>query len=288
MFTSLEDIAAPGRLQRGDVVFVNKTSNCLGRGTNRTTKATGLQQLNQMLSKQATGVTTAPLTLAADPALMRRVLAIRHTDAVNARRTLEHAGKDFETELAAAAVAEAQAKDALDNGMPVSGEEAFNPVTDWAALAMGDWTLDGVLIGIDGEDEFSSESPILSRNDGLLLNVAVAGPTPLRNSAPTEADAQVIDQRITVLDKVFVGLFSERRRTAKTDSRSSIDEEVGFQLKLFSGAQAHAQARAGGQFERLCGAWRVGSIMDSRFTVGHVLTNVCTEWWPRENLFAWA
>lgn len=313
MFTSLDDTAAPRKLQWGDVIFVHKTSASLGRGTNRPVKATGLPQLNAMLAKQSTGVTTAPLTLAADPALLRRVLAIRNTEAANMRKTAEHelahetarhagAGSasqgsaarivDLQAKLTAATEAEAQAKDALEKGVPVAGSEAFNPFTDWAALTLGDWTLDGVLINTEGEDEFASESPMLSRSDGVLLNVCVQGPTPLRNSAPTEADVQVIDQRITCMDQVFVGLFSEQREftvsTKNADgTTSTVDrEEVGFQLKLFSGAQAHAGAA---QFQRLCGAWRVGSVMDSRLTTGTsrmITVNMCAEWWDAERLVA--
>lgn len=222
MFTDMEDAAAPRKLQSGDVVFVHKTSNAMGRGHNRPVKCTGLPQLNAMLAKSVVGVTT------------------------------------------------------LGN----SG----NPKTDWKSVQMlADWTLDGVLINTDDEEGDGVDPRESCRNDGVLLNVCIQGPTAMRNTARqvegangVDDHAQKIDTRILVLDKVFAGLFSEKREGGT----------YGFRYRLFSGAQFMDGLQGVGS---LVGAWKVGSVLDHNLTTGQerrILINVSVDWWSTSELEA--
>jgi hypothetical protein len=191
---------------------------------------------------------------------------------------------------------------------------------DWQAVHMlSDWTCDGVLINIDDDvDIDDSEQPILSRDDGALLNVAIQGPTPMRNTKWNamnmreghEYEPQHVDSNIAALDKVFVGLFS----IPELDEAGKLTR-VGFRFKCFSGRQllnsafGQSDARRNRsiqdeqnipnrdvvqsgpvdlEFKLLVGAWRVGSVMDNRHTTDverRVLLNVCVEWWSLSKLW---
>jgi len=180
----------------------------------------------------------------------------------------------------------------------------FVPFVDWPAVKMlGDWTLDGVLISNDDDVEVDdTNQPQLSRDDGVLMNVCVAGPTHMRNTAPQISNSveshmwnpQYIDQGMHVMDKVFVGLFYKS---------NTLSTSISFYYKLFSGRQALSMhpdpkvANAGGdsflygpsdsEFGRCCGAWRVGSVMDNKLTTTmdrHIQINVVVEWWDHLKL----
>ena len=70
----------------------------------------------------------------------------------------------------------------------------------------------------------------MNESDGVLLNVAIQGPAPMRNTAwqiertrsTRDRAPQCIDDRPLIMDSVFVGLVSERvRRTHSRAGRSS-------------------------------------------------------------------
>ena len=178
----------------------------------------------------------------------------------------------------------------------------FLPVTDWLAVKMlADWTLDGVLISTDDDVELDdTNQPQLSRDDGVLMNVCIQGPTAMRNTAPQISSSveshmwnpQYIDQGIHVMDKVFVGLFSN-----ENDDGS----RYSFYYKLFSGRQALAMRTGGAvrgvdsygdgptadEFRNCVGAHRVGSVMDNKLTTTvdrHIQLNVVVEWWTVRQL----
>ena len=326
MFTDMEDAAAPRELQPGDAVFVHKTSQSMGHGHNRTIKSTGISQLNAMLKKSVPGVTT--MDPSNDPGLQARVLRVRYEDAQNARKAAEHElqheqyrkGQYFSSDVTvknrirglkkkvtAAADKEDDLRKKIKKNLYDPNFE-FNVNTDWRAIKMlTEWTLDGVLINADDEVEADdTNQPKLSRDDGVLLNVCVQGPTPMRNTAwqlkgNLEAHAwapQFIDPRMAVMEKVFVGLFTEKRTgDAKQDNNER--SWTGFYFRLFTGTQAigaggrtagpapHKHGPSETDFGKLLGAWRVGSVMDNRLTTdtdNRILLNVCVEWWSTTRL----
>jgi len=300
MFTDMHDEARPREIKQGDVIFAHKTSMAMGGAPNRCNKCTSIPQINSMLSKLVPGVTTLDLS---DPALAGRIK--------NARLGwLKGFKQDFENKAVGAKIRGSTEQLNVLNGVisnlagailmvenaPTITE--FVPFVDcWAVKMVSDWTLDGVLISTDDDVELDdSNQPRLSRDDGVLMNVCVQGPTPMRNTAPQIENSveshmwnpQYIDQGIHVMDKVFVGLFFDN------NNDNSI---VRFHYKLFSGRQALSMRanlnpldKAGSfrhgpseeEFRHCAGAWRVGSVMDNKLTTTvdrHIQLNVVVEWW---------
>ena len=203
MFTSPLDDAAPRDLQRGDVVFAHRQSLAMGRGANRLVKCTGLPQLNEMLQRGGTSDGNGDRSGCLDlrvRAVRERVKAarIRHYEGELARaeRDVDDLARRVQTPAlrdasARAALALFSARGRLEEAkqfdpavdMPEPAATDYDFAADAAAVPLlRDWTLDGVLINVD-DDVLDVETPHDARNDGLLLNVAIAGPTPLRNAA---------------------------------------------------------------------------------------------------------
>ena len=329
MFTFMDDIARPRYMRQGDVVFVHKTSSAMGHGPNRVTKCTGLPQLNQILAFAKPGITA--IDYAGDPLLAARVQAVRVRHYEGLLEGAEHdyeAAKLFYEKImfdhpaSAATLSQLEAKkvamEAKLTGakaaLPTLAPNRQDPECDWMALpGITQWTLDGVLISADDEvDVDDTNQPQLSRDDGILMNVAVQGPTAMRNTAwqvenfreTHEYDTQHVDESISVLDKIFVGLFQVPVR----DDAGTLTS-IAFQYHLFSGRQLFvlhiatklpavlphkvpgpfAEGPTELEFANLVGAWRVGSVMDRRLTTDterQMLVNVCVEWYTASRLEA--
>lgn len=273
-FTWPDDTARPREMQTGDIVFVHKTSQAMGHGHGRNVKATGLPQLNRMLAKYGT------LDFA-DNAVVERVKEVRAAHLEALLKAAEYDGTK---------VAE------YKNASEEPTVENFDHAVDWAAVkTLTEWTLDGVLISVDDEVEIvpAVEEPRWAHDHGILLNVAIAGPTACRNTVweaensreEHEGDTQHVDNNIPALDNVFVGLFAQR-------NIGDGAKRIEFQYKLFSGRKLHIEKNlADGpialDFVQLAGAWRVGTVMDTRLTktVERMMTiNVCAEWWTKQKL----
>ena len=276
-FTWPDDTARPREMQTGDVVFVHKTSQAMGHGHGRNVKATGLPQLNRMLAKH--GVLDF-----SDAATVGRVREARVAHYEALRKAAEY---DKRPDL----VAKYKQQRESAKTIPLAADD-FDKTIDWAAVkTLTEWTLDGVLISVDDEVEVvrAVEEPRWAHDHGILLNVAVAGPTPMRNTVweaensrePHEYDTQHVDNNIPVLDNVFVGLFANRVIENENET-----QKIEFKYKLFSGRKLYIKRNlADGpteiDFEQLAGAWRVGTAMDTRLTktVERMMTiNVCAEW----------
>lgn len=304
MFTSMEDKAAPREIKGGDVIFVHKTSCAMGGAPNRCNKCTSIPQLNAILSKASAGVTTLDLS---DPTLAARIKEARMNFLTGLLQTYANrlAGAEIrgDAELVTELTNEIGKIEAFVESVRTAPDiEEFVPLVDWTAVKMlSDWSLDGVLISTDDDVELDdTNQPQLSRDDGVLMNVCVQGPTPMRNTAPQISSSveshmwnpQHIDQGIHVMDKVFVGLFY------KINDDGSV---VSFYYSLFSGRQALAMRKGGAErgvdsyadgptdqeFLRCVGAWRVGSVMDNKLTTTvdrHIQVNVVVEWWTVNDL----
>ena len=285
----------------------------MGRGANRNIKAAGLPALNDILAAPVPGVTRLDF---ADPFMGARMRAARvaywEGEAKGLKSeidVLETVAKMYSApyhhpdakrlQLLKSDLAEANAA-LVESQNTVPTLDDVRPHLDWPAVrVLADWSCDGVLISVD-DDVDIDDQPHVSRDDGVLLNVAIQGPTPCRNTAWQAANlredheyaVQHIDASIAPLDKVFVGIFWEAERDAAERL-----QRVGFRYKMFSGRQLAVSglgARGGrrtdairngpsdNEFEALCGAWRVGSVMDNRLTtdVERMLQlNVCVEFW---------
>ena len=304
MFTDMHDEARPREIKQGDVIFAHKTSMAMGGAPNRCNKCTSIPQLNAMLSKQSPGVTTLDL---ADPEIGPRIKQCRIKNMNNKVREFEdwfenEKVRNNKERMATVTAAINKAKARLQKIKDEKDITTFEPNVDWQAVKMlTDWSLDGVLINVDDDVELDdSNQPQLSRDDGVLMNVCVAGPTHMRNTAPQISNSveshmwnpQYIDQGIHVMDKVFVGLFYKS---------NTLNTSISFYYKLFSGRQALAMRKGGAErgvdsfadgptateFTRCAGAWRVGSVMDNKLTTTvdrHIQLNVVVEWWAVRKL----
>ena len=285
----------------------------MGRGTDRLTKSTGIPQLNAMLAKHVPGVTTLDLR---DPLLPARIKQERIKNADDAYKQALHAGN------AAVAGALKARLDAEVAALEVAALKDVDVFRDWqAVITLKDWVLDGVLINMD-DDELDMDTPHDARHDGVVLNVAVQGPTMLRNTPsavektaePSAWAPQVIDDRMVIMDKVFVGLFVEEfprpdpvtgaRAPPSSTTPSTGGCSAGGRPCACRSGQArrclagHAQRSVASQlstrhlaqgpdeddFLRLVGVYRLGSVMDNRL-VPHgedsaATINVCIDWWP--------
>ncbi len=300
-------------------------------------KATGIPQLNKMLASRVAGVTHIDFN---DPTMGERIKAERVAHWNDRVKGLEdelavlkemakpYSKPYFHTDEARM---DKMKQDLNDAEQQRSNAEIENPSiadvrpsTDWRAVWMlRDWACDGVLINVDDDvDVDDSNQPALSRDDGTLLNVAIQGPTPMRNTnwmaanmrSGHEYEPQHVDANIACLDKVFVGLVAVPEYE-KDESGEKTLRRCGFQFKCFSGRQmlhsglakragisgddldmslremGHGDAPQNGptdyEFDHMAGAWRVGSVMDNRLTTDverRVLLNVCVEWWPFSRL----
>lgn len=295
MFTFNEDVAAPRELQDGDLVFVHKTSQSMGHGYNRLTKSTGLPQLNAILANRRPGYTTLDFTGSNAAELGRRILKAR---AGLVKGDLKAA------ELRDATDAEL---DALKGEIKRLEDPATAPptldevklTTDWAAVtALSEWSPDGVLYGVD-DDALDVETPHDARDDGVLLNVAIQGPTPTRNTAwqiektHTVRDwaPQFIDDRPIIMDAVFLGLVAKELK-----DETGTQTGWGFHYKLFTGRQAllfsddtpSAHGPTVEEFRSMVTAWKIGRIMDTN-AVGDaeykkVTLNVCIHQWTMRSI----
>ena len=311
-------------LHTGDVCFVHKMSQVMGRGFNRRIKVTSLSVLNKMLDAAVAGVTT--LDIDSDPTLASRILSVRkaHYEGVVAARESELARLKVQEEhmlrvygsvltseterinasQSALNIAKA-ALQAIEAGTSTVSMDTMRPFCDWRAVTtLDEWTLDGVVINVDDEAESEDKSyPGAGRNDGILVNACVQGPTPMRNTPEGAArwydgsrgSLQHVDENPQIMDKVFVGLFAKKEEY-KPDSKEDTAQKrwrYRFKYQLFTGCQLSRASLGNGaqdlSIKQLWGAWRVGSVMDTRLSRDGdrmMQINVCVEWWSAEQLLA--
>ena len=221
-------------VEAGDIMFVARTSQSLGRGANREIKATGLGQLREYLRLG----TTANVLNYGDNSTFNAVMATRRANGVT------------------------------------STVRSFEPIDVHAFPLIKEWSVDGVLISRD----------TVSENEGMLLNVAIAGPTPLRNTprnamrTNSEPFEQHLDERVSLLDKIYVGVFVQA-----TDANVFRAHLIPYTSRHVDvpGAMAALLEAEKCKDAVLAGAWKVGSVMDSMLTTGRnrsMQINVCVEW----------
>ena len=308
MYTSMHDPTAPRDVQRGDVVMTYKHRNPIGAGPMRASKCAGVPQVNAILARNATNE-QGLLDLRARTTRERvKAARVRHyTD-------LKKSAEDDVFHLAAQrarndAQLVARRADLLIYTQRLDAANAFDPAVDIpnpsyadydfdcdaeAVPLVADWALDGVLRTID-DDALDVDTARDARDDGVLFNVAVKGPTPIRNSSwgvQTSADQhllprnswtpQFVDERPLMRDDVLLVLVAVNVGTP-------LQSRFSFYWKLGAGRQIYAmltrdgempdydqrepQRRPGTPLEkglrpdeviRACKVYGVGTIMDTR------------------------
>lgn len=158
---------------------------------------------------------------------------------------------------------------------------------------LAEWTPDGVCCGSEHEHREDRMVGSASSNPGELFNIAISGPTMVRNAAEHKFNAncpeQHIDDGVRTLDKLFIGLICYEQRDESGDVTHYM-----YQYKAFSSRQiawATFQRTVGdaatpytsyssndslvpggsnqvgptvGDFQRMCCVWRMGSVLDTR------------------------
>lgn len=300
-------------LHTGDVCFVHRLSQAMGHGYNRNIKVTSLPVLNQMLSAPVAGVTT--LDVGGDPTLLARMqeARVQHYRGLLARvqGSVVAPGMDAEhaidpSEDSPEVQSAKRQLQAAKAAPPQMGTEVRD--CDWRAVSMlSDWSLDGVVINVDDEVDISDRYyPKTGRDDGVLVNTCIQGPTPMRNTPPGadvyreggKCVTQHVDDNLQIMDKVFVGLFGIQEDYPMANR--TVGTRIRFEYRLFTGCQ-YSRAAVEKDFtglpignakglvdiDQLWGAWRVGSVMDthlSRDQERMMQINVCVEWWSLQML----
>ena len=342
MYTSPTDDAAPRDLQRGDVVFAHRQSLAMGRGGNRLVKCTGLPQLNDMLARGGTSDGQSDRSGCLDlrvPAVRQRVQAarVRYYEGAKTRAEFDLRALDNRNsqgapqtqrlaearQAAQQALADANAKLAaaatFATGAVAITAADYDLAADAAAVPLlRDFLLDGVLINVD-DDVLDVETPRDARNDGLLLNVAIGGPTPLRNAARTVGAVhenqllprnsftpQLVDATPLARDTVVALLVGTPVATAADGDLSDpataryyrFAWKLGsfrqiYELSAPAGSEPRGATRREGitarDVARSWGAFQIGSVTDTNLVASpgkdrQIMINVAVDWMSPEEL----
>ena len=306
----------PESVNEGDIVFVHRYDgmNC-GHDVNKPTRTATLAQLNGVLRNYNR---PAPADLAAQYAPLPQnadfgnVVMPFDDGAGNA---YDPAGITTPPVEPAAPVNPAQptpAEVALTDEYLRQKElyELDYPKYRWKHCRMlGDWTLDGICCGTEHEHREEHLVGASSSNPGELYNIAVGGPTIMRNAANhrhnMDLPEQHVDDGMRTLDKVFVGLVCYEQR----DENGDVTHYM-YQYKPFTSRQLAWASfqRVGavyatddrmvpggnntlgptvGDFQRMCCVWRLGTVLDTQsgmMPYRCATINVVVEEWPIEKM----
>ena len=180
--------------------------------------------------------------------------------------------------------------------------------------ALASWTPDGICCATENEHRKDPVVGAGASNPGELLNVAIGGPTQMRNHQLYDAHGahgkpcQHVDDGMRTLDKIFVGLVCTEQRDPDTGDVT----HYTYQYKPFSSRQLAWAAFQRGfaaapkpvsdalvvggdnaagptvdEFSRMVQVWRVGSCLDARtgmLPYKCATVNVVVEEWSLEQL----
>ena len=282
----------PEYIQEGDVVFAHRFDGMYsGHDTNKATRMATIAQLNAMLMsydypKLADDGTTVPNK---DLGYILMPAEDTATNQPNAPR-----GRD-------------------PPPLPAPGDDDQNVHKEYDSWqrdparyrwqhcsVLAEWALDGICCGTEHEHRTDAMVGPDGSNPGELYNVAVGGPTLVRNDENhkhgTNAE-QHIDDGVRVLDKVFVGLVCYENR----DTELTLTH-YHYQYMLFTARQiawasfqrsgsgaVNAAGPSVGDFHRMCCVWRLGSVLDAKAgTLPYkcATLNVVVEEWELERVAA--
>lgn len=283
-------------VREGDAVFVHRLDGLTSAGhdTNRTSRVATLQQLNNVL-RSYSGVAGAIGSI---------VMPIMKDANVLSPAGLNKG--DYVAERVAAGAAVPDATKEWENGLKNDGTSLDRTAYRWKHCScLAQWTPDGILANNEHDCTMDNSNP------GEAYNIAIGGPTLMRNAAAGDFP-QHFDDGTRTLDKVFIGLIATEKR--KGDAGTGEPIYWTYQYKLFTSRQLlwaklaapnAAQtaidvnaAHAGGdnslgptpaEFRRMVQVWRIGSVFDTRtgmMPYKCVTLNVVIEEWTFDRLAA--
>ena len=271
-------------VREGDAVFVHRCDavSAVGHDTNKTSRVATLVQLNNILNSYS----GAP---GGDSDIVMPI----HDGAGN---PYNPRGKDRDDYVRERGVAPGIAEQEWDGGMIDRVRYRWEH-----CRSLGQWTPDGILASTEHECVMDHSNP------GEVYNIAIGGPTLMRNAAAGDFP-QHFDDGARTLDKVFIGLIATEVRDK---DGKGVPLHWSFKYKLFtsrqlmwselgnpqSGSRINA-AHAGGynrlgptpdEFLRMVQVWRTGSVLDTQSGVlpyKCVTLNVVVEEWTMDRLAA--
>jgi hypothetical protein len=262
----------------GDVLFVHRQdgSTSVGRDTSRTSRVATLQQLNNVLG-----------FFSGDPSEIGEIVM---PVADKYGNVLSPAGldvDDYVAERGDVGVSDVDARKEWDDGM--IDHVAYR----WKHCRwLAQWTPDGILA--NNEHDCTMDNS----NSGEVYNVAIGGPTLMRNAYVGDYP-QHFDDGAGALDKVFVGLIPTLDASAKywTFKYQLFTSRQLLWAKLAIPSTSHINAHeAGGnnsigptakEFRSMVQVWRMGSIVDKQsgmLPYKCVTLNVVVEEWTKESM----
>ena len=184
--------------------------------------------------------------------------------------------------------------DVDDNALPYG---VYDLEVDWRALPLlRDWHFDGMLVGSNAERESFDF-------DTDLLNVAIGGPTPVRNflgqafydeARKKFTEPQRFDPRPQTADDAVLLLVHEPQWAAGTvEPSDATNAALRFRFVPATTRQLHPEMLFSGAFKtvterdvRHCvGVLRLGRIMDTKKGQTLMLLNLAPEWRSPRNVF---
>ena len=316
-------------VREGDAVFVHRQDGMtsVGHDTNKTSRVATLQQLNNVLGSYSgvpdeVGDIVMPIRMLdgdTNPALRDAWVA---APPIPGRFANQQAAGDYYDANLKVLNPAGLGKDDYVAERVAAGVPADNARAEWEGGAvdrvahrwkhcrwLAQWTPDGVLASNEHDCVMDNSNP------GEVYNIAIGGPTLMRNAAAGDYP-QHWDDGVRTLDKVFIGLIATEKRG--TDGRATY---WTYRYKLFSSRQlvwaqlarptvqttrsgamppeARVNAAHAGvdntlgptqdEFRRMVQVWRIGSVLDTRAgTLPYkcVTLNVVVEEWDLDQVAA--
>lgn len=180
------------------------------------------------------------------------------------------------------------------------GVDSDDPAERWQhCKLLGSWVPDGVLASKEHDCVMDVTNP------GEVYNIAIAGPTLLRNSDWGDYP-QHFDDGVRALDKLFLGLVAAEKREKLPNGAYGRILHYTYRFKLFTSRQllwtdlgratagvrfGEANALGGNnslgptadEYARMVQVWRVGSVVDTKsgmMPYKCATLNVVIEEWP--------
>jgi len=292
----------PTGIHEGDVVFVHRFDGASqGYAVNKTSRCASISQLNRALASNGATMPFGGLAAQNNPSGQKPAVT-RH------ELELIIANAEYNAEFGkAVATPEERSKERLNarKGAPTKDQveqlqeyerDPHNYRWKHASRILSEWTLDGVCCGTEHEHSRDPMVGSSASHPGELLNIAIGGPTAVRNSHGGPSPQQ-FDEGCRILDKLFVGLVAYETRD---ENGIGAILHYYYQFKLFTGRQlAWAQLAAEpsnhvepsgptrAEFRNMVDVWRVGTIMDTKQGMqGHrcATVNVVVEKWTPQML----
>ena len=287
VFTEFKNSAVPSSdVLPGDLVMLHKTRGGYGYDTSRTTVVASWRQIDALLqNREDNALLTSSMK---QSIIFHRELTIRalRSQAELLRKEIDfrkgYVNTRFENELSTVEGEYLM----LENQTEMLKKEAESAVFllqyDWPAVPLlGNWTLDGVLVSRDDDEQNASPFHAGAGESGVAMNVALHGPASTRNCTKSKIDTkhlefvQIFDPVPQVLDELYLCVVAEKQTNTngsfkgfgfalKTTSRRILEQlGEGFWQSNPAKGCCSEHGMTANQASNVVFAWKVGTVMDN-------------------------